>query len=265
MTLQKTEIAAALTEQRLQLQQLIAGLSPRELEADSLCAGWSNHSVLSHILSFELNPLDFWLLILKLKPLDDITAYQSWRYSDSTRDDYHRLLEKGQRRVLRLLKITPNWLLGRKFLPVRTGRLSLGQLFGDIVIDRAIHYLDIAAPLGKGSRITSPAVMDVCLDFTLASIDLLNPKIPQKYYSQWVELKLTGVSARTSYWKIGTDLVAPQPDRKAILRVSGDTNDFLFTVTVRSRLIRHPLVVVGNAPLAQLLRTSFNANALWDA
>ena len=265
MTLRKTEIAGALSEQRQQLQQLIAALTPRDLAAASLCSGWSNHNVLSHVLSFELNPLDFWLLILKLRPLDEITARQSYRYADSTQDDYRKLLEKGQRRVLRLLQVAPNWLLDRKFVPVPHGRLSLGQLFGDIVIDRAIHYLDIAAPLGKGSRITSSAVMDVCLDFMFASIDLLNHRIPSRYHGRIVAIQLTGLGARTVYWKLGTSELLSTSKARPVLRVKGDTNDFLATITVRKRLIRMPLVIEGDATLGQQLRTSFNANALWDA
>ena len=262
----KNELKTALIAERHALIELVETLSDEQLDAASLCDGWSNRNVLSHILSFELNSTDAAQLFMRLKPLDNITAVQAKRYADCSRDQYLKLLRRGLKRTLRLLGLMPSAVIDRKFIRVPNGRLSLAQLVGDLVIDRAIHRLDIAHPLGMGSRIDDPEVMAVAVAFVLASIDLLNPKIPVKYYGQTVKLVLTGTAAATYYWAIGTGQVTLMPNQTtAVLKVTGDTNDLLFTIAVREALIGSALVVEGDHALEQIIRTSFNANALWSA
>ena len=266
MKTSKRDLRRALIAERTALIALVESLSDPQLDAPSLCDGWSNRNVLSHILSFELNSTDAAQLFMRLKPLDDITAVQAKRYADRSREQYVKLLQRGLNRTLRLLGLMPSGLIARKFIGVPNGRLSLAQLVGDLVIDRAIHRLDIASPLGLDSRIDDPEVMAVAVAFVLASIDLLNPKIPIKYHGQTVELVLTGTAAATYYWTIGTGQVTLTPNQTvAVLKVTGDTNDLLFTIAVREALIGSALVVEGDHALEQIIRTSFNANALWAA
>ncbi len=264
MSLQKRAIRSALTSQRRQLSQLVAGLTSAQLDAPSLCDGWSNRAVLSHILSFELHSLDFWQLVLKFRAINDITANQTKRYTDCSPAEYHRLLTRGHKRMMRLLAVTPTWLLNRKLIPVPNGRLSLGQLFGDIVVDRAVHALDITHGLGLGSRIESAESMAVCLDFLLTCIDLLNPKIPQEYHGEQIVLRLSGLAARTVSWTIGTSTLSDSPAGKALITVASDTNDLLFTIIPRAALVQRAPTITGNKQLADLITRSFNANALWE-
>lgn len=262
--LTKQDIRNALIAERKQLTGLVESLSDDQLDAPSLCEGWSNRSVLSHILSFELNPIDAMVLIFGFKSIEAINTAGAKRYQSLSRDDYLRLLDRGLKRSLFMLRGTPSSIFNRKFIRVPNGRLSLAQLFGDLAVDRAVHYLDIAAPLGMASQITDPAAMSVALGFVFACIDLLNPKIPLKYYGRSVELDLRGLCSGVYYWTIGTDTVVAAPDQEPILRVMGETNDLIFTIAVRDSLVQSPLRAEGDHELEGIIRRSFNANALWE-
>ncbi|HEY4160917.1 MAG TPA: maleylpyruvate isomerase family mycothiol-dependent enzyme [Candidatus Saccharimonadales bacterium] len=266
MQLAKSELRAAFVAERKQLIILVEASSEAELNQPSLCAGWSNRNVLGHIIGFEHSLLDIFRLIFKIQPLNAINESQAKRYENLPKQAYLRLLHRGLRRTLFLLAITPAGLLYRKFIPVPNGHVGIAQLYGDAAMDRAVHYLDIAAPLGVSKTVTEPAAMLVAVKFVLSCVDLLNPKIPRKFYGQQLKLELTGLCAATYYWKIGTDVVneALPAGAKVALAAKGTTDDLLFTVTARPTLLKKPLATTGNKELEEIIRKSFNANALWE-
>jgi uncharacterized protein (TIGR03083 family) len=267
MQLTKPELKAALIAERVQLLNLIENASHDQLQQPSLCAGWTNANVLGHIIGFELSGFDAFLLFFRIKALDDINEKQAQKYGNLPKDKYIRLLRHGLKRMLFLLRIVPDSLINKKFIPVRNGHLSIAQLMGDLAMDRAIHYLDIASPLGVSSKVTEPAAMNVAIKLVLSCIDLLNSKIPQKFYGRVLKLELTGLSSGTYYWRIGTDEITQKPreENEIILTAKGDTNDFLFTVTTRPTLLQKQMAGAGNSELEKIIRKSFKANALWES
>jgi uncharacterized protein (TIGR03083 family) len=266
MQLTKEEVRAALIAERTQLIALVEKTTDEQLQRPSLCAGWSNQNVLGHIIAFEVSSLDAFLLFFQVKTLDDINEKQARRYEGLPRQTYIKLLRRGLKRTLFILQIIPSGVFNKKFIRIPNGRISIGQLFGDLAMDRAIHYLDIAAPLGVASVVTEEAAMNVAVKFVVSCIDLLNPKIPRKFYGQIIQIELTGLCARTYYWEIGTNKLTtvPRTTAKVVLVTRGDTNDLLFTITVRPSLLNRPIKATGNVELEKIIRHSFTANALWE-
>lgn len=267
MELTKIELRDALIAERKQLTELVEVASENQLQESSLCDGWTNKNVLGHIIGFELSSLDALLLMLGLRELDDINQKQAEKYGNLSKNDYPKLLNRGLKRTLFLLRVMPSGILNKKFIPVPNGHLSMAQLMGDLAMDRAIHFLDIASPLGVSTKVTEPAAMNVAIKFILLCIDLLNPKIPKKFYGQFIKLELTGLCAGTYYWKIGTDEVTQteRDPQQIALVATGTTNDLLFTVSVRPTLLRNELSVIGDEELENIIQNSFNANALWES
>jgi hypothetical protein len=265
VTIGKTEIRTALKLERKQLIDLISRATDDQLGMPSLCEGWSNKNVLGHILGIELSFNDIYKLVRKKEGLDAINKRQAKKYENCSKEEYIRLLKKGQRKVLRLLRVTPTRIFNKKNIPVPNGHISIAQIFGDAVMDRAIHCLDIAHPLSIDSKITDPEVMSVCLKFMLRSIDLLNPIIPKSLYGKCVQLTFTGVCANTYYWELGTDKVQlEKPKDVPILKVSGDSNDFLFTIVERKALLRQSMKLEGKKELVDIFNNSLHANKLWE-
>lgn len=266
MQFTKSELIAAFVVERKQLLALVEGASEDQLNQQSLCAAWLNRNVLGHIIGFELSPLDFFRLIFKLKTLNEINGRQAKRYEKRSKQAYIRLLRRGSRRILFLVRITPQYFLNKRFIPVPNGHISIGQLYGDAAMDRAVHYLDIASPLGVASTVSEPAAMQVAVKFVLSCIDLLNPKIPKKFYGKFIKLELTGLAANIYYWEVGSDnLTEALPENGlVVLTANGSTDDLLFTITVRPSLMQKQLTVTGNKELEKIIRNSFNANALWE-
>ncbi|HEY2004395.1 MAG TPA: maleylpyruvate isomerase family mycothiol-dependent enzyme [Candidatus Saccharimonadia bacterium] len=262
----KSELKDSFIAERKQLVALVESVSDEQLDQPSLCDGWSGRNVLGHIIGFELSLADVFLLIFKLKSLNDINGRQAKRYEHKSRQAYITLLRRGLRRTLFLVSVTPSGLLNRKFIHVPNGRISIGQLYGDAAMDRAVHYLDIASPLGVSSEVTEAAAMRVSVKFVLSCVDLLNPKIPRVFYGRYIKLELTGLCAGVYYWKIGTDWVTDSLDEPTdvALTAKGSTNDMLFTITSRPTLLKKQLAVTGDKELEKIIRKSFNANALWE-
>ncbi len=262
----KKELRSVIVAQRADLIKIVGSLNAAQLQHPSLCRGWNVDNVLGHILGFELSRLDLALLLLRIKKLDDITADQAKRYQGLSAQEYCVLLQKGTRRVVRLINITPARLLNVKFIPVPHGRLSMGQLFGDVVLDRAIHMLDITHPLGLGSTIDDAAVLRVGVGFVFQCLDLLEHKIPEQYYGSIVRLRITGHVSGDFDWVIGgKGASAAKPKSNPVLTANADCHDLLCTVAVRKSLVKNQIVFKGDAALAQILRDCLSANALWDS
>lgn len=269
MELTKAELRAAIITERVELIRLVETSSEEDLKKPSLCKGWSNENVLGHIIGFELRPYDAFQLFFRLRPLNDINEAQAKRYAGLSKAKYTKLLRKGMRRTLFVLYLFPDRMFNKKFIRVPHGRISISQLIGDMVADRAVHYLDIAQPLGIASSIDEKLVMRASLEFFLSCADLLNAKVPEKYYGQIVKLQLTGLCGHTYYWHIGTDKIESSLSKKdtdkIVLIAVGDTNDLLFTAAERPKLIKHPIKITGDKKLATTLRKMIKPNATWES
>lgn len=114
--------------EREELAELLAGLSARQWEADSLCAGWRVRDVVAHALSYE--ELSFGALSLRflrggLRP-DRINAIG--------------LAEYAEREPAELLELL------RAHLEPRGFTAAFGGMIG--FADALIHQQDIRRPLG---------------------------------------------------------------------------------------------------------------------
>lgn len=265
MNITKKELKTALTTEREKLITLISEATEEQMNQPSLCEGWTNKNVAGHILGYELGYKDAIKLIFGKDSLDAINDNQAKRYEKYTNKELVELLRKGQKRVSKLLFFTPISILNKKIIPVPNGKISLSQLFGDLAMDRAVHYLDIANPLHNVDSITNKNSLSVSVQFVLKSIDLLNSSIPNKFHGNIVHIKLHGDFEKEVYWIIGSqEAVNEPPNGKTSMTITGDSQDFLFSIVKREKLLKNGIGLDGNSELKMIFNESLNANRLWD-
>lgn len=260
----KNQTIAALDAERQRLKRLVKYMTDHDLMGQSLCAEWSHRDVLAHILGYELHILDFVKLALRIKDIDEINNAQSRYYRDASVKDILNDLDRGHHRVRRLIKLVPNTVYAKKWIPLANGKIAPAQLFGDLLIDRAVHYLDIANPLKGASTIDDMQTLNIALDFVFMSIDLLNKKIPAKYHGEYIHITTTNPVRRTIEWQIGGSILQDELTHDPAVSVTGSPNDLIFTITGRKTLITEPIEIRGDQALVKIIRKNLDANAFWN-
>lgn len=260
----KKQTLAALDAERQRLKSLVGAMSEQDLGGQSLCEGWSHRDVLAHVLGYELHTLDFVKLALRLNDIDEINNAQARYYQDAYTEKIMKDLDRGHRRVRRLIRLVPGGVYAKKWIPLPNGKIAPAQLFGDLVIDRAVHYLDIANSLNGTSIIENPQTLNIALDFVFMSIDLLNKKIPAKYHGNYIQITTTEPAKRVVEWQIGTNVIGDKLEHDPIVSVAGNPNDLVFTITGRDSLISSKLRITGNNQLVDVIRRNLDSNAFWN-
>lgn len=202
-------------------------------------------------------------IFLHPKSLDEINNRQGQRYARAAKATIVQDLERGHKRVSRITSLTPARMFDKKLLKIPNGRISLGQLFGDLAGDRAMHFLDIASPLRDVRRVQYTASVDFLLNFMFESINLLNPKIPKEHYGKWVTEELSGDVSRIISWRLGSSKVIQGTHDEADMTVRADAQDFIFTVMARPSLVRTSPRYDVDQTLVTLMQQLLSSNAFW--
>jgi len=263
MQIAKSEIRATFINERERLLSLIATLTDADLNAPSLCKGWAVRDVLSHIIGFEVSLLDVAKLVLGIKDLDQINNEQTLRYKNTSKQDFIALLNKGQKRILFGLSLIPSFIFNLKLIKIKNGKVSLAQIYGDGIADRAIHYIDIANPLRGESFIKNILSIDIILRFMFSCIHMLGPKLPKAAKGKLICIE-TSKPAKIIYWNVGTNHIGSESNQKPDLYITSSANDFIFLVTGRPKLIKNNVILKGDSILAKNLKATLNSNAFWE-
>lgn len=116
-------------QERADLADLLAGLSPEEWERQSLCTGWTVRDVVAHVVSYEeLDGRDRWAALAE-------TRFVPTRLNEVTKRRYDNWPPD---RLLAFL---------REHLVPRGATARLGGRVG--LVDAMIHQQDIRRPLGR--------------------------------------------------------------------------------------------------------------------
>ena len=119
----KKQTLAAFDRERQRLKDLVRSMSDQDLLQQSLCEGWSHRDVLAHILGYELHILDFAKLAFRLNDIDEINNAQSRYYYGASVKEILKDLDRGHRRVRRLIKLVPNFVYAKKWIPLPNGKI----------------------------------------------------------------------------------------------------------------------------------------------
>ncbi|MFD3746975.1 maleylpyruvate isomerase family mycothiol-dependent enzyme [Nocardia sp. NPDC058633] len=114
-----------LIEERAELVELLRGLSEREWETPSLCAGWRVRDVVGHLLQDTLSPLGYAAVVVKSRGSVNRTNNALARSFSGLSTE--QLVDKLANESGRLSKFSP--------------RLMLSDLM--------VHHQDIRRPLGR--------------------------------------------------------------------------------------------------------------------
>lgn len=260
----KRLITGALDLERERLLSLVETLSDDDLNRPSLCEGWRIRDVLSHLVSFELNYTDILRVLFRLRSVDQVTKDQVERYSNLTQGQLITKLTKGSERTRLVINLVPNLVFSRKFIKIGNGWISPAQLFGDLVADRAIHYVDVSNPVNGTSRIESADTLALTVDFMLSSIYLLNKKLLRTDLGKVIEVNISGKVERRISWQVGSTSIASKTKVQPSLIVRSGADDFIFTITGRKTLVKQSPTYSGDSDLAKRIEGLLSSNAFWD-
>ena len=176
------------TEERGELAEFLATLTPEQWEAASLCEGWRVRDVVAHVLSF-----------------DDVTLVGMLR-----RAVHARFVDVNQVGVEELASLDTAELLDRlkaRLRPEGLARTFRGRL---ALLDATIHHQDIRRPLGKRREIPAERLRCVLHDA------VLSPELPGWRLARGVCLRPTDIE-----WSHGSGPEVIGPAEAVLMAVTG--------------------------------------------
>jgi uncharacterized protein (TIGR03083 family) len=175
-------------QERADLAEFLATLTPAQWEQPSLCAGWRVRDVVAHMISYEeLGP---WGLVR--------------RFAQG------KLLYANEAGVRDFAALSPEQLL--RFLNDHLVPRGLTAGFGGMIalVDGTIHHQDIRRPLGIPRRIPPDRLIRV-LEATLP-----NPRLGAWHRTRGLRLRATDID-----WSHGTGREVTGPAEALLLAITG--------------------------------------------